>query len=248
MKRIFLSYVLGLCLCQFSVAQMHTNNITTQWLGWYHLEGVLDISPKWQTVLELEDRRFQYVSNEHQYFSRFQLIYKLNKVLSAGAGFAYFGQEADSLRSFDDPLGTELRPHQQLSFEKENSRHTWLFRLRLEERFLRDITAAEIDNTYSLTFRLRLRPEWQFTLIKQKKDDASLVDFTLYDEFMIQAGNEANLFNQNRLYGGFIFYPSKSVTVEAGYLNAFQLRDSGDAYWSRHIIRLGLIFQWQLHP
>jgi hypothetical protein len=240
------------CLCFFSCitpgrTQINPDNITSQWLGWYHLEGLLGISPKWETVLELEDRRYQFISSEHQYLARLQVHYKLSDAVTLGSGFAYFGQAADSLTAFDDPLGTELRPHQQVLFEKENSRHTWSFRFRLEERFFRDVQAQEINDSYDFNFRLRFRPQWTYALAQRPDDEGALVDLVLYDEVMINAGTDVNLFNQNRIYGGFHIHLSKSASLETGFLHSFQLRDSGDRYWNRNIIRLAFTYQWQLY-
>lgn len=226
-------------------AQREEKVISWQHLGWYHLEEQLKFGKNWQVVIEAEDRRFGFASSEHQYFGRGTIGYQFTDAYTVGAGFAYFGQQADSLTAFDDPLGTELRPHQQLTRESKSGRRQWTYRLRTEERFFRDVTSRRVTDKYDFNFRVRFLAQWNYTLNPNRPTGGGKSQLVLYDEVMVSGGaGVSHWFNQNRVYAGLSRQLGKTFTLEGGYLFIFQQRASGGRYWGRNVIRVALIHTW----
>ncbi len=231
-------------------SQPLSDRITTQTQGWYRLEEQFKPSSSWEITLELEDRRARFFTNEQQYLGRITALFQALPRLQVGGGFAYFAQEADSLRALDDPLGTELRPHQDFIWQTTGNKNRFDYRLRIEERFLREVSSTDKDNNYDFVFRNRLMVEYTHQLISEKgSGSGSLLDLKLQEElFLNTAGtSDFRFFNQNRLYAGLVYKQPKPFSVEAGILHQFQQRSSGDEFWNRFVIRVALVHQWQLN-
>lgn len=248
-KRVLCLYFISFIATLLTVQTQSPKQIvaTRQWQTWYTSDGRLKLAPDWQIRLELETDRNQIFSRDNQYKGRLSAYHRLSSIVELGAGFGYFGQHADSLQAFDDPLGTELRPHQEVILHFTGERITVKPSLRIEERFLRDISKYTIENGYDFNYRFRLRLEVNAPLKRGDKNDVGQLKAVAYNEVMVNAGQQApTFFNQNRAYAGLNYTLSKSLQLEAGYINVFQKRSSGDRFWNRDVLRLTVSYSLSL--
>ncbi|RYG40882.1 MAG: DUF2490 domain-containing protein [Chitinophagaceae bacterium] len=119
---------------------------------------------------------------------------------------------------------------------------------------------VNFSNRYSLEYRLRdlqyngvYQPNFRFRyMAKLEKPVYGIfskdrpVTFELNDEVFLQFGkavhNNANVFDQNRLYAGFSYEVVKNFKTSLGYIYNFQERKSGDEFDNSNIFWVVLTF------
>lgn len=232
-----------------TLAQPLSERITPQTQGWYRLEEQFKPGSNWEIRVELENRRNRFFNSDQQYLGRVTALFQALHRLQVGGGFAYFAQEADSLQALDDPLGTELRPHQDFIWQITDGKNQFEYRLRMEERFQRKVSSTDVDNDYNFVFRNRLMVQCIRRLIPEKGGGSgSLLDLEIQEELFLNTVGTGDFcfFNQNRLYAGLVYKQPKPFSVELGVLHQFQQRNIGNEFWNRFIIRVALVHQWHL--
>lgn len=218
--------------------------ITNQHLIWYRFYNHLAFAKHWEWGLEIDERRFMHPDAQHQLVIRNQLIHTFANGWSAGAGFTYFLQTLPQDPNMADTyLRPELRPHQEVKFKhKLNEIITVTHRYRLEERFFKrmDEQGNHLDG-HDFNFRFRYQLQAEMSLIRKDIRKGAL-GMKVFDEIHLNFGKQIvhNTFDQNRIGGSFIYGLTKNIDLEGGYMNWFQQRSSGSAYFNRDIFRFTL--------
>jgi opacity protein-like surface antigen len=230
------------CLCLLVAGMLSTTSavaqskrVTHQQLVWLNYNNMLQFGPKWTLTTELHERRFIYPGRHHQFVIRNSLRYNLGENWAASAGFTYFLQSPNDPRDIETLVVPELRPHVQLNYNQPLGRFNITHRYRAEKRFFRNVANGALTPGYNSNYRFRYRFGIEYRVAEINDQPLKL---KLNDEVMVNAGEEViyNRFDQNRLYVGVNYAVSKSIEVEAGYINWYQQRKSGNEFYNRHII------------
>lgn len=210
---------------------------------WYVYQNTLQLNKKWGIVSELQERHFISPTAQHQSILRFQAVYILGSGWEGGPGIAF------PLSAQNDPNITprlnvpELRPFLGLTLKQKTPIGTVSHRYKAEARFFHNIANGELTNGYTFgNFRIRYQLGIEIPLIKSTQKQRELLSLKISDEVHINLGKKIvhNVFDQNRLYIGFIYKILPDLSVEAGYLNWFQQKTSGEDFYKRHVLRLGM--------
>jgi hypothetical protein len=156
--------------------------------------------------------------------------YSLNKnVKVAFSPFGYFESYVLNVKPSDESLPPikEFRWAARLDHETKGKYFNYINRYNLEYR-RRDLLN---NNDYQPNWRVRY-------MVRFEKPVNNLlpkpITFILYDEAFIQFGkavrNNPNVFDQNRLYGGFSYEVLRNVKTTVGYIYGYQERNSGQDF------------------
>jgi hypothetical protein len=217
------------------LAQAQSKKITQQGLLWLEYNNTLRFSSRWQLVSEVHARRFINPGKAHEFVLRSQLYRRLGENWDASAGFTYSGQSPDNPLATDVLVVPELRPHIQFDFRQELGKLSIAHRYRAEKRFFRNTENGDLADGYASNYRLRYRLDMRYQLAEINSQPLTL---RVYNELHINAGENIvyNRFHQNRLSGGFNQAISRNFEVELGYIYWFQQQDTGNEFYSRHVV------------
>jgi Protein of unknown function (DUF2490) len=204
----------------------------TVWLRYYNQSKV---SEKLTLHFELEERVLLNPLRQFQLFTHLHLHYQAKRWLDIAAGGNY--NQSNSAR-FPDLAVPEFRPWQEMTMTKTfASAWQFQFRYRLDWRFIHNNAAGELTDGYFFYMRHRIRFQLYRELKKFSNEKA--LAFRLSEEVMMNTGsNASDTFDQNRLYSSLEYRFNNHWSVEAGYLNLFQSRNSDDGYFDRHTMRV----------
>jgi hypothetical protein len=129
----------------------------------------------------------------------------------------------------------EWRIFQEGSWLHRYSNSSIQLRLRVEERYIHSNNRIDLLDGFTFSGRYRLRMQYSFRL-RQLSEGKELTG-KISNEIMLQNGQVAHPFDQNRIYAAVEFPLGKKTSLEVGYLNLFQSRID-DGYYSRNILRI----------
>ena len=230
--------ILMVTVSSFSVQAQ--KEVTNQNLVWYSFFSTQNIGEKWFVQSEVQERHFVNPASQHQFVLRCHLHRVLGKSgWETAAGICFFLQSPNDPESNVKLTIPELRPHIEFTYRQKLKYLSIDHRYKAEARFFHNTNDArtELEDGFGFgNFRLRYRV--QVTVPILKIDDQRALKLKLSDEIHINAGQSIvkNVFDQNRIYGGLSVDVLPSLTFEAGLLNWFQQRPSGD-YYNRKILR-----------
>ena len=207
-------------------ASLPPNNRATHYntIGWYAFFGTIKLSGKWSLHTEYQFRRNNLVTDWQQGLFRVGINYQVNPRVLLRLGYAM----AETYAYGDIPinaLGRSFTEHRLYQMAQLSHKEGWLelqHRFMLEQRFVGRYSSAAVEKEDEFPFMhrarymIRLQAPLKGREIKDKTPYAAL-----YNEIMIGFGKNvnANIFDQNRigLLLGYRF--SKTLRIEAGYLN-----------------------------
>ena len=211
------------------------------WLCYF---GDARLTGRWGLHTEFQYRRTNGLSDPQQYFYRAAVNYYLPHNVQFALGGVYllslpYGDYPDAGRTF------ERRIYQMASLEQQFGRLSLTHRFIQDERWLR----MEGEDRYLFQNRSRYRAQLKLALNKPKISPGTLYALASDEIFMSYGENVlANVFNQNRLYGGLGFQFTDALTVEASYLNQIVQHDDGVVFERNHTGQLSLYFTPDLRP
>lgn len=216
---------------------------------WFRYMNMLQLPQHWKIRSELENRIFiQPEVKEHQLLVRNQAEKHFKKGWHLGLGFVYFANGVNNTANSSTLLAPELRPYLEAGYKQAvNDWFNITHRYRAEWRFQHNTNTAytELEPGFRNNFRFR----YQFSLefIPYKNEDREL-RVRLADELMVNAGKNIsrNIFDQNRLMAAVQFNVNEHIGFEAWYIFWMQQNGNGDQFFSRQILRLGLISNFDL--
>ena len=219
-----------------------TKQITNQQLAWYGYFTTVEFSPKWRLATDFHERHFFDPVAQHQWLLRTRLYRSLGRGWEAAVGFVYLQNNPNDPCTEGCLSVPELRPYQEFQYRQSLGKW-WSLRHRyvIEERFARKTANGILAPGHVYTWRFRYLIGADLDLFRFKKEGQA-VRLRLAEEIMANAGKKvgANIFDQNRLYIGFLVPFSKNMSFELGYMHLIQERSTGDKFYNRHIMRVGL--------
>ena len=229
--RLSIIVILFLCLAWSSTQAQNRNTHNLFWFR-LNLSDTITEKLKWEVYVQ---RRTQNGSDDKanvfkapQFESYWVwLHYSLHKNVKVSLSpFGYFESYILNVKPSDEealPI-KEFRFSARLDHETKGRYFNYLNRYNLEYRW-RDLLN---NNNYQPNWRVRYMARLEKPI---KGIFSKPVTFVLYDEIFLQFGkavrNNPNVFDQNRLYGGFNYEIFKNVKTSVGYIYGFQERNSG---------------------
>jgi Protein of unknown function (DUF2490) len=236
---ILLLLVINTCWSQKSVSTQH--------LVWYTYLQNLQLNNRLTLQTDIQERHFIVPLKQSQFVVRATLKTLVGSNWDIGPGFCVFVTNTYPGTDYDLQV-PELRPYLEINNKQQAKIVTVYHRYRLEARFLQNTKGAGLAEGFSFnSMRFRYQLGADFPLYKPKTEKHAL-KLRLIDELMLNFGGKVryNLFDQNRLQGALQYAPIPALAIEAGYIHWFQQRASGDAYFNRHILRVGLVHNLKL--
>jgi len=231
--------IAALIMCQASFAQ----GTTTQSLIWLKYFNQWRITDKVHLHTEIEERRFSMPDRAHQrLLPRVGLEYVQSDRISFNVGGVFFQQFLPHDPNIESELFHEWRPHQYVAFSEVYGKFKLQSRIMFEERFIERPGFGEVR--YLFNFRERTLFKLSFQTIKGfSQSEKSALNVYVYDELFVQAGEGVtyNVFDQNRIGGGFNLRVNDYFAFDLSYLNWYQQQGSGVDFFNRHIIHLSLL-------
>lgn len=238
MKR-FLLLACILCMIEYGFAQ---KTITSQRLIWYTYVQNLKINERFSIQTDIQERHFIAPFKQSQFLMRSTFKTAIKHNFDFGVGFCFFLSNTDPSIAYD--LETpEVRPYIEFNNKQAFKHVTLSHRYRLESRFFHNINGNELSKGFSFG---SMRFRYQFgldILLNKPKEEKHALKLRMSEEVMINFGNKIkyNTFDQNRITVSLQYAPIKAVALEVGYINWFQQRTSGDKYFNRNILRVGIV-------
>jgi Protein of unknown function (DUF2490) len=218
-------------------------SVINQKLVWYGYYNTIKFNEKWQLSSEIQERQFINPTAQHQLLFRTNLVRSFNKNWNTSLGMTYFLQNPNDPESKSNLTVPELRPNIGFGYKKKILLVTITNRFKAEARFFHDVQNNELVGGYRFSnYRLRYELGLELSLLKTKQTKDEVILMKIKDEIMFNLGSKmvTNAFDQNRIYLGLNYKLNKAFAIEAGYLNWYQKRASGNEYYNRDILRLSV--------
>lgn len=202
---------------------------------WYGYYLTYPITKQWYVQGEAHTRHFIDPLVHHQNAFRAHVHRTIGDNWDFSAGAALFSNTPN------DPLATnrlaipEYRPHVDVAYKHRWSKVRLDHRFRSEMRFNRETNASRtelMEAVHFSNYRLRYRIQALFPLYKR-------IQGKVNTEILLNAAQEnpANDLDQHRMFAGVSIPLLENLTVDVGYLHAFQQRPNLN-YYDRSILSL----------
>jgi hypothetical protein len=227
----------------FSLGAKSQKVVTDQQLVWYGYFLSIQFNDKWHLQTEVQERHFINPVAQHQFLIRSDIHRALGASgWETSAGMCAFFQNPNDPNAAVNLTVPELRPHIEFAYRQKVKIMTFDHRYRAEARFFHRTNIARTDLEDGFEFgNFRLRYRLQATVPVWRIDDKRTLKVKVNDEVLLNAGSKIikNVFDQNRIYAGISFDAMPKLTFDAGYLNWYQQRPTGDFY-NRNILRFSV--------
>jgi hypothetical protein len=205
------------------------------WLAWF---SDARLTKRWGLHTEFQLRRTRGLRDPQQYFYRLGLNYHATKSLTLTPGYVYL--LSLPYGDYPDPGRThERRFYLRADLQDEIGRLQLTHRYIQDVRWLRNPGAA----TYApRQYRSRYRLQLQFPLTRPTIEPRTLYALASDEVFLAYGPGVAQVFNQNRLYGGLGYQVTEALSLEASYLNQIVQHDDGVVFEHNRALQLSLNF------
>ncbi|MHA8109230.1 DUF2490 domain-containing protein [Aquirufa sp. A-Brett2-W8] len=228
-----MKYVFFFLAPLFTLSAQSTIEYQSQiWYGYY---VSFPINNQWYVQGEVHTRHFVDPLVHHQNAFRAHVHLTIGDRWDFSAGTALFLNTPNDPRSTSRLAIPEYRPHVDIAY-----RHNWHsiridHRFRSEMRFNRETNVSRTELTDAVSFnnyRLRYRIQALVPLFKS-------IQGKVNTEILLNAGQEnpANTLDQHRMFAGLSIPLRDNLTVDVGYLHAFQQRPNLN-YYDRSILSI----------
>ncbi len=212
-------------VCFFMQVNAQNNRINTyQNIGWYNYFGTLKINKKLGVHTEYQWRRNNFITHWQQGLLRLGINYKLKPSVLLRFGYAWietFPYGKISINTLGRNF-TEHRLFQMVQLSHKENKIDVSHRFMLEQRFVGRYSSLLVskEDEFPLLNRLRYMLRLQLPLKENEIGDKVLY-IAVYNEIFIGFGKNVNVnvFDQNRLGVLMGYSISKTIKLEAGYLN-----------------------------
>jgi hypothetical protein len=222
-------------------------NTTYQNLYWLRYYNQLSLNPKMTWHNEIEMRRFLDNNRLHHIIGHSHLHYKALPNLDIALGFTYSEQSPQFSDATSTLVVPEIRPFQEITTNQTFGKRVSIsYRFRLDERFISKNNGTVLFQGSDFNFRFRFRPQLNINL--SKLESKTPTNLKVSDELVVNFGGEIlyNHFDQNRVYVGLEKVFSKNISLELGYLQWFQQRNTGKDFFERNILRMTVLHRIKL--
>ena len=201
----------------------------TQHLLWTRYSLKLKLNENDQLKEEIDARTYWFHWRQNQFLNRTLVERKLTNKCNTALGIAY-----SQISIPNDPTViavdkiAEIRPQLEVIYNHKlapqfSLNHPYWSELRFFKQ-----TDGSFDFT---TCRMRYKLELNYT-------PSPILTLKAFNELFLNAGGHTtNHFDQNRYGTSIQCMPLKTLGFELGYLNWYQNRGSGDAFYNRHMVR-----------
>lgn len=202
------------------------------WYGYYLTHS---LHTKWYVQGEAHTRHFIDPLVHHQNAFRAHVHHTIGDNWDLSAGAALFLNTPNDPRTANRLAIPEYRPHLDIVYKHRVSKVRLDHRFRSEMRFNRVPNASRTELTDAINFsnyRLRYRIQALFPFIKR-------IQGKVNTEILLNAAQEnpANELDQHRMFAGVSIPLRDNLTVDVGYLHAFQQRPNLN-YYERSILSI----------
>lgn len=202
---------------------------------WYGYYLTYPIKNQWYVQGEVHTRHFIDPLVHHQNAFRAHVHRTIGDRWDLSAGAALFLNTPNDPRSNNRLAIPEYRPHLDVVYKHRWSKIRIDHRFRSEMRFNRETNVSRTELTDAVNFsnyRLRYRIQALVPLFKS-------IQGKVNTEILLNAGQEnpANTLDQHRMFAGLSIPLRENLTVDVGYLHAFQQRPNLNFY-DRSILSL----------
>lgn len=232
-----MKWIALLLVCIASASTLNAQQTSSHNLFWFRLalSDTINSKIKWEALIQ---RRTQNSAESNanifdnpQFESYwFWMTYTVNKNMKlAVSPFGYFESYVLNVKPSDEDLPPikEFRWAARLDHETKGRYFNYINRYNLEYRSRDLLNNGRYMQNWRARYMARLEKPVKNMLPRP-------VTFILYDEIFIQFGNAVkgnpNIFDQNRLYGGFSYEILPNVKTTVGYIYGYQARNSGEDF------------------
>jgi hypothetical protein len=209
---------------------------TSNYNNWFTYFGQYKFHPRWAAHVDVQFRADNKVQRVNQSLLRAGAQYFFQPNLNVTLGYAYVNTYSESAFTYF----TEHRIWEQLFYNQAIGKATMFHRLRLEQRFVENLT-NEPDKYFS-GHRLRYFNRTIFPIGKKQNEKAAPY-LALQDEIFINFASpdiNKNTFDQNRFLIAFGVLHQKHTRLEIGYMNQWINPASGENV-TKHILHLSIL-------
>lgn len=207
-----------------------------EWQAWFRYYNQTQLSEKLMVHAELDERMRFDPWSQSQFFVHLHLHYRVKPWLDVAAGMNY---NVTTLTTGKHSLDvSEWRPWQEASvFKNFGKNNLFQFRYRLDERFIHRNDKQVLLDGYHFNWRHRFRIQFSKPIAEFYKQRT--ITFKVSDELMLNSGDVARTFDQNRASGSLEFTLNNNWSIETGYLFLIQ-QIADNTFSERHIVRTTL--------
>ena len=243
-----ISCILKRCLAVIFLSTMHVLGVNGQtvkeihsreqaWVAYFNQTRLTNrvglwLDVHWRQTGDFVDRPFQFLF-------RPAITGFIKDNVRVNAGYAFINHFPAEGFETSRP---EHRAWEQIWWNQKYKSFSMLQWIRLEQRFLRNISNDELQEGYQHANRIRYN--FMFTVPLKGKDVVKgTPTAVLANELFLNIGKNVvyNTFDQNRFFIGGGYQLTSSLNAQLGYLNVYQQEASGNRYMVTHAIRLYLI-------
>lgn len=206
---------------------------------WYAYNNNTRLTDRWGIWMDIQNKdKSEFVHNFDVKENTLGAIYYLKNKMRVTSAFTYIqSYPNDQLPDFYAP---EYRPWQMIQWRTNLNDLSFAHWVRVEERFRnKTINGNQLSNEFdfNLRFRYNVFIEKPLTIKKREKGALSL---SITEEMYLNYGKNIiyNTFDQNRVFGGFVYYFNTSNFLQFGYTNVIQHLPSKDRYKGIDAIKL----------
>ena len=182
-----------------------------------------------------------------QWVGRVGAIYHLSKDVTLSGGISAFWHyqyptNAEPYHRF------EYRPWEEIMIPQEMGKLELNHRFRFEQRYNKNVVNNEVQDDFVYNLISRSRIQAQYPLGKKSIRTPGSIFINFSEEIFINSGINIvyNFFDQNRISLGLGRRFSKSLQLQAGYMNIYSQRTSGNRFEEIHTLVIGLQTQFDL--
>lgn len=238
MKTLLLSLFAAAAACgSISAADQHADNYNL-WLNYVGDHPILD-SP-WGVHLEVQNRLSDWGDDWQQLLIRPGINYTFSPALSVSAGYAFvktypYG-ELPVAHEFDEHRAWEQVLYKSTFFGLE-----WQQRVRLEQRWIEEVTASGETARWRPENRFRYLLRTGIPLTESKK--TSLI---VWNEVFLNFGGNivGNHFDQNRAFLGIGQQLTPTTRLEVGFMEQTIQRRGGNKWEHNHTPSIWITSKW----
>lgn len=216
-----------------AAAQSATKEIREQSHSWFSINSTIRLSKKFGMMVDLHERRNNFLADPSFHFARIGANYWLKDNLLATVGYAQLW--AAPSKPGWNYYALEKRVYQQIQLTTKVGKINLLNRIRNEQRWQQKIVDDKFINEYKFTNRIRYLFSMTIPIFKNPHYPSLVVS----DELAIHFGKEVvyNTFDQNRLFAGIRQPVCKALAFDLGYMMLYQQKASGYQYDKNHTFR-----------
>ncbi|MGB4399396.1 MAG: DUF2490 domain-containing protein [Daejeonella sp.] len=217
-------------------AQTVEKKVEKQTFSLFSFSSTVQISPRWSIMSDVQERIFLKPVKQNQLSLRTQVNYILGHNWTAAGGTSYVLTHPIDPSSFSTLVIPEVRLNQDINYKQKFTNFSVGHRYRMEERFIKKSINDSLTEGYKFIERLSYTLSFEYKLVNSKNNVRTLI-LKATDGIFINAKKHIayTTFDQNRFYTGLNYQMYKNVTIEMGYINIFQRRNSDKEFINRDI-------------